>query len=286
MPRLAPSQIGQFLSEGFLVVDHAFSPSTLDALIAEFTTTVDRNAAIALEDGLIVNTFPDEPFEKRLARVVESAPDPVAANTPGCVLFENLRGKHKSDAMFDLMTHPDILEIVESIIGPEILAHPQFNVRAKLPNQDQSVVPWHQDLGYLELDAQDTLMVNFWLPLVDSNKENGCLEVIPGSHQVYVDHVEGLGPAGNFKGIPDDLVDNSSAVSCPVPKGGVLLIQHRTIHRSVPNTSKTIRWSLDLRYSDPALPTGRDGVPGFIARSESDPNRAASSLNDWLSITP
>lgn len=285
MPALTPAQRDRFLDDGYLVVDRALPTTDLDALIDEFTSTIDRNAREAAAAGLVVDTFPGEPFETRLARIVESAPDRAAADAADSPLYRDLRGKLKSPATFALLTHPGLLDVVESVIGPEILAHPQFNVRAKLPNQDRSVVPWHQDLGYLDSSAAETMMVNFWLPLVDADKENGCLEVIPGSHRAYVDHVEGLGPAGNFKGIPDDAVPDVAPVLCPVPKGGVLLLQHRTIHRSVPNLSEHVRWSLDIRYSDPTLPTGRDEVPGFIARSRRDPASVARSLDDWLALT-
>ena len=64
----------------------------------------------------------------------------------------------------------------------------------------------------------------------------------------------------------------------------MLLIQHKTIHRSIPNLSDHIRWSLDLRYSDPAQPSGRDGVPGFIARSQAHPESVAQSVDDWLAL--
>ena len=41
---------------------------------------------------------------------------------------------------------------------------------------------------------------------------------------------------------------------------------------------------LDLRYSDPSQPTGRDNVPGFIARSQQHPASVARSLEDWLKL--
>jgi hypothetical protein len=43
-----------------------------------------------------------------------------------------------------------------------------------------------------------------------------------------------------------------------------------------------VRWSLDIRYSDPAQPTGRDEVAGFLARSRQHPEAVAKSHLDWL----
>jgi ectoine hydroxylase-related dioxygenase (phytanoyl-CoA dioxygenase family) len=196
--------------------------------------------------------------------------------------LRQLNGKLRTEGMFRVFTEPALIDIVESVIGPEILAHPQFNVRAKLPNQDATVVPWHQDLGYLQADAEETFMVNFWIPLVDATLDNGCMEVICGSHRTPLfEHEQGLGPAGNFKGVRDQDLPPGERVLCPVREGGVLLIQHKTFHRSLPNNSDHIRWSLDLRYSDPDMPTGRDDVPGFITRSRRRPDSVCDTATQW-----
>lgn len=284
MRGLNSEQIGFYNDQGYLLVEDVIPVEDIQLLISELNETVDQNARKAQASGGLSELFEDEPFERRLARIVESVTDPSESSFTD-TLFDGLHGKLKTDGMFAVMTHPAILDIVESLIGPEILAHPQFNIRPKLPNQDTSVVPWHQDLGYLQADATNTFMVNFWIPLVDATVENGCMEVIAGSHKApLINHVLGLGPGANFKGIVDDALPDGEQVQCPVPLGGVLLIQHKTIHRSVPNHSDHVRWSLDLRYSDPRMPTGRDGVPGFIARSKAEPASVASNLTDWLRL--
>lgn len=183
--------------------------------------------------------------------------------------------------MFAVLTHPALLDIVESLIGPEILAHPQFNLRAKLPAHEIGVVPWHQDLGYLRPEADETPMVNFWIPLVDAPMETGALQVIPGSHRWGRLPHENL---GSYLGIRDESLPPHTVVDCPLPLGGVLVLQHKMVHRSVPNTSDRVRWSLDLRYSDPSYPTGRAEVPGFLVRSRAHPEAVATSHLDWLAL--
>ena len=284
MGGLNSEQIAFYKHEGYLLVEDVIPVEDLQPLISELNETVGQNAREAQAKGELSELFEDEPFERRLARMVESVADPSDTSFTD-TFFEGLHGKLKTEGMFAVQTHPAILDIVESLIGPEILAHPQFNIRPKLPNQDTSVVPWHQDLGYLQPDASETFMVNFWIPLVDATVENGCMEVIAGSHKApLINHVLGLGPGRNFKGIVDEALPDGEQVQCPVPLGGVLLIQHKTIHRSVPNHSDHIRWSMDIRYSDPRMPTGRDGVPGFIARSKTQPASVANTLADWLKL--
>ena len=69
-----------------------------------------------------------------------------------------------------------------------------------------------------------------------------------------------------------------------VDVGDVLLTMERVLHRSTPHTIKSARWSLDVRYNRIGLPTGRKHVPGFVARSRSNPQSVAKSHRDWLRI--
>lgn len=83
--------------------------------------------------------------------------------------------KHTTAGMFRLITHPWILDAVESVIGPEILVHPQFNLRGMLPGAQG--VMFHQDLAFLDQDAEETQFANFWIPLQRINRYNGPLQV-------------------------------------------------------------------------------------------------------------
>ena len=278
MSGLTEQQLAFFREEGYLLVDDAIDPAVLQPFRAELEQNIDVFTRAALADGRLSDAHADEPFERRLHALALELDDPAP-------LLDLGRGKQRTPGMFRIYSCPSLLDIVEFVIGPEILAHPQFNVRAKRPFQDEGVVPWHQDLGYLQPDAEETFMVNLWIPLVDATRENGCMEVIAGSHRApLIGHERGMGPAGNFKGVVDEQLPDGEHVLCPVRVGGALLTQHKTMHRSIPNVSDHIRWSLDLRYSHPDLPTGRQEVPGFIARSRRDPASVCPSAEEWLRI--
>ena len=266
---LTENQKREYLENGFLPIERLFDPGQLDTLIVELNGVVDEWAERYCEEGRLEDRFADEPFERRLY-LIHEAMDGRCEELLLAVL-----GKRKTAGMFHVMTLPEILDVVESLIGPEILVHPQFNSRAKLPDKT-SVVNWHQDIGFLDPDVMQTFMVNFWLPLVDSDEKNGCLEVIRGSHRCerlpFVDSPEQIVP----ESIPE-----GEQVTCPIPRGGVLLLHHTTVHRSGSNNSDHIRWSLDIRYSDWRKPTGRNQVPGFIARSREHPDKVAAGHEEW-----
>jgi hypothetical protein len=269
---LTDEQKNFYFENGYLPLERVFDPAELNPLIAELNGVIDGWARRYQAEGKLADLFEDAPFERRLFAIHQSM------NGDCPELLQAIGGKRKTPAMFHVMTRPEILDVVESVIGPEILVHPQFNSRAKLPDKT-SIVNWHQDIGFLDPDVDETFMVNFWLPLVDSDQNNGCLEVIPGSHRAgrlpFTESPEHILP---------DALPAQSPVCVPVPRGGVLLIQHRTVHRSNPNFSDHIRWSLDIRYSDWRLPTGRSSVPGYIARSLLHPERVARTHADWLAL--
>jgi phytanoyl-CoA hydroxylase len=185
--------------------------------------------------------------------------------------------------MFTLRTWPALLDVAESLIGPEILAHPQAVLRGKLPNHAEGVVPWHQDLASLvPEEAGETLMVNFWIPLIRATADNGCLQVLRGSHRAGLlphDHRE-----TTYKGVAEAELPDGDVVTCEVDKGDVLLTMERLLHRSIPNRSNTVRWSVDSRYCGIGLPTGRPHRPGFVARSQENPDSVARSHHDWIKL--
>jgi phytanoyl-CoA hydroxylase len=277
MSGLSAERITFFLEQGYLLLPEFIDPAVFQLLIREFEEIIDRFARRAHAEGRLNEQCADAPFDRRLALIHAALGEERASG-----LWRAVHGKNQKTAgMFAVITHPALLDAVESLIGPEILAHPQFNSRAKLPRHEATVVPWHQDLGYLHEEAGNTFMVNFWLPLVDAPMETGPLQVIPGSHRWgLIPHAQLVG----YLGIPEAELPPHEVVDCPLPVGGALLLQHKTVHRSVPNVSDRVRWSLDIRYSDPAQPTGRAEVPGFLVRSRAHPERVATSHHDWLAL--
>jgi len=279
---LTPQQKQQFHADGFLFVRNLLPNQALQPLIDELAQQVDDGTQAAVKHGILApaDTYDDEPFETRLGRVSNACADP---NWIWQNYFRDQ--KIRTAGMFTLRTAPALLDVVASLIGQEILAHPQFNFRAKLPNQEITVIPWHQDLAYLiPEEAGDTLVVNVWLPLVQATEENGCMQVIRGSHRFkliphnYQDQTPGH---TGGKGISCEELPPGDIVTAELDVGDVLLTSERLVHRGLPNRSNTVRWSVDTRYSQIGLPTGREYVPGFVARSQRNPESVAKSHHDW-----
>src|SRR4051812_36812893 len=124
MLALTEAQVAAFRDDGYILLERAIDPADLQPLICELEEVVDRKAREAYAEGRLPDLFAEEPFDRRLAKIGRALGDP----DPFLAAFE---GKsHKTDGLFSIMTYPALLDIVEALIGPEILSHPQFNLRA------------------------------------------------------------------------------------------------------------------------------------------------------------
>ena len=188
--------------------------------------------------------------------------------------------------VYQLITHSAILDIVASLLGPEITANGDYWLRFKMPTGDDSVFPWHQDSIYYNGNAnpdqsvvlsERSQILTVWIPMVDVDEKNGCLQIIPGSHK------RGLRPAQrdeNGRQVPIEDVETWAGIkNIKMKVGDVCIFGNLTFHRSLANISDEIRWSIDLRYSPTGSPLEwlHRKWPGFIARSQ----RRPESVENW-----
>jgi phytanoyl-CoA hydroxylase len=273
---LSAEQLAFYDLEGYLVLPGLVSDQELAPAREAMQQKVDGIAAELFRDGLISDRLEAEPFATRLARLFENLTD-----------AEFLRyGRSWRDRLpgyFELMCNPKILNVIESLIGPEIFANPVYNVRPKVPKVAAGIVPWHQDKSYWT-DAKAAPVITVWIPLVDATFENGCLHVIPRTHRrrLLRHHHETYSGTGYAELDERQLrSQGAAAVALPIAAGGAIVFNDRTIHSSTANQSGHVRWSVDLRYQ----PVNQDPMPqhgiGFLARSRRRPECVAT-LEDWL----
>ncbi len=111
---------------------------------------------------------------------------------------------------------------------------------------------WHQDYGYWyknQFMFPDQLL-SVMVALTPANKENGCIQVIKGSHKMgRVNH----GFAGEQVGADQVMVDNAlktmDLVYVEIEPGDALFFHSNILHRSEANLSDSPRWSIISCYS-------------------------------------
>ena len=163
-------------------------------------------------------------------------------------------------AVFNALTSPSLLDAVESLIGPEVYSNPVQHVRIKVPEKDAprddegNVIYGAASVAsgqrVVNPEADETDMITVWFPLMDTDEENGCLQVVPGSHrgEDMLTHCPGGKSVQGNLVIPESEFEVGEAVAIPLKKGDALFFSKYTVHSSFPNNSDRIRWSFDLRY--------------------------------------
>ena len=294
MAALTSTQLEQFHREGYLLVENLFDPqSDIDPIIAEYEGVLDTLADELHAQGQIPSTYAELPFGQRLIAINNASGKVQAQYFDFSLPQADVREDTPlwvGPAVFNMIRNEKLLDVVESIIGPEIYSNPVQHVRLKPPEHlsptdaegrvQLGKTPVHQDNGVVLPEADETNMLTVWFPLWDANVKNGCLAVWPESHrQGLLDHC----PSKGGLRIPGKLL-SGKAKSMAMRRGDALLMHRLTIHASHANHSDNIRWSFDLRYNPIGQPTGRSSFPGFVARSSKHPEMELRDPAEWARL--
>lgn len=282
---LTQQQIDQFHSEGVIVVPDVLPAPVLNAVKHEYETLLDT-----LYDGWHAEGRVPAPgtmdFWQKLLVSYDAGCDwfqPMDISLPGSEIAPDTPF-HFGPAVFDMITVPRLLDLVEDLIGPEITSNPIQHVRLKPPaptlrgsetRAHIMATDWHQDRAVAHAEGDNTRMVTVWLAISDATVENGCLQAIPGKPQMYP-HCPKKQTA-----IADGFLDLEKAQPLPVRAGGAVIFHPLTPHASLDNLSDRFRWSFDIRYNVTGQPTGRAHFPDFVARSRARPDSVLDDWQDW-----
>lgn len=151
----------------------------------------------------------------------------------------------------EIVRHPRILDAVEAVIGPDILVWGgTFFFK---PPRSGGFVSWHQDLTYWGL-AESGGLVSAWLALEDVDRENGCMQFIPGSHRDGIlPHsdtwtTENILTRGQSVAVDEDASD---IVYVELRAGEMSLHHGHLLHASAPNHSGRWRLGFNINYITP-----------------------------------
>lgn len=240
--------------DGYVVVDGLLEDADLDPMREFITDKIDRYAYDLYAKGELSSLHETEPFERRYAAICEErgiSPRDWAFGTFG-------------PEFYDLYINPNILRIINMVLGDEVSVLTNPSMRAKLPNSTIAAFPWHQDSHYFDMSevgkqekhTENLHMVSVWVPLVPATVENGCCWVIPGSHRWGL--LDGIrGPDRNVR-IEQDVEARGDPVAAPVDLGGALFFSNLCVHASKQNKTRGSRWSIDFRYFPTPTSAGLD----------------------------
>ncbi len=272
---LSPTQLQQYRTDGFLIVRDLFTDAELQPVIDAIDEKVNALAERLYASRKISDRFEQEGFLTRLTKLQQAFPGAATLIHTGGILPK---------AFIDIWSSTKLLDMIEQLIGPEIAGHPVWNLRAKTPHNPLATVPWHQDTAYLAEGSEHTFQPTAWIPLVDANAVNGCMQVIKSplslgervwEPRVYRHKLENtVGRKDSwYLYIDEPDLPKTEIVTCEMNKGSILLLNNLIPHRSTENYSDSIRWSIDLRWQNPGEPSGQEGIKEpILMRTARDPN--------------
>lgn len=179
----------------------------------------------------------DTPFAAGIANPAAACKDPEPRYM---AVFRHL---WSDEALHRLRIDPTVTALFERIFNQPALAHPMFVQRNIFPQSDgfDFTTGIHQDRVHIG-GATSYAM---WMPLGDCPREMGSLAVAAGSHTT------GILPTkvGSGAGGMDIAVSIPGTwVTGDFEAGDALIFQDVTVHKALPNRTRSIRMSFDARY--------------------------------------
>jgi ectoine hydroxylase-related dioxygenase (phytanoyl-CoA dioxygenase family) len=209
------------------------------------------------QDGyIIVRNFLDAPEVALLYGLATG--DNVLRNN--AFEFKDQSGKHTKltlwftpgDDTFGLLTRSErMVHAAQTLLGEGEVCHFHSKLMQKEPKTG-GAWEWHQDYGYwykngfLYPDAMLSIMV----ALTEATKENGCLQVLKGSHKMgRFEHLFAGEQQGADMPFVEEALKKCERVYVELNPGDILFFHSNLLHMSEANLSDKPRWSLISAYN-------------------------------------
>lgn len=208
---LPSAEVAQFDTDGFTFARGLIPKAEVTALVDDFMAIADT--------GPVPGYFEPKP-------PVPGHPDPLRAYPR--IMHPHLFHQRSLDYLLDLR----ITDIVAQLLGEEPLAC-QTMFYFKPPGaRGQSL---HQDNFYLKVEPGTCIAA--WLALDTVGRDNGGLEVVPGTHRMEIFCPEVADPSVSFTREYVPPPPGLSAVPADMERGDVLFFNGSLVHGSGPNAS-------------------------------------------------
>ena len=224
--------IAQYRREGYLVVPDVLDQGHVEQCLSALADLAadpalepgrrdETGAFIALEPGAATAAQPRADLIRKFGDFTDTSPALLRA-----AMSARLHG-----VLDELMGQGRVLLQEMALVKP-----PKFSGEK----------PWHQDAAYFR-GSDPNLMFGVWIALDPATRENGCMEVIPGSQL--------LGPAPhvpaediNLCSIRPNLVDLDRCVALAMEPGDALIFHSLIHHYTAANHSSQRRRALQFHY--------------------------------------
>lgn len=157
---------------------------------------------------------------------------------------------HPGDNIYGMFARSErLVDVAEDLLGGEV-----YHYHSKMILKDAKVGgawTWHQDYGYwYNFGVLQPLLTSVTIAVDKASRENGCLQVLKGSHQIgRIDHSLKGDQAGADMERVEAALERFPLIYCEMEAGDAMFFDCNILHRSDQNRSENSRWSLICCYN-------------------------------------
>jgi len=157
---------------------------------------------------------------------------------------------HPGDSIYGMFARcRSVVESAEMLLGGEV-----YHYHSKMIMKEPRVGgawTWHQDYGYwYHNGVLFPLLCSAFIAVDRATRENGCLQVLQGSHRAgRIDHTLTGEQAGANAERVQELAKRLELVHVEMEPGDAIFFDSNLLHRSDQNRSDHPRWSLICCYN-------------------------------------
>ena len=219
---LSNEEIVLFHEEGYLVFERLIDGDKLAYYLEVFNEIVDKSNALR---------EPAAHFSLEL--------DDDNAPVPG--LLHKVQGVCEIEPrILALAREKAIVDRVAALLGSELDC---FGTKFFPKLAGGTSTHWHQDNYYFGTNSDQIISCGIYLQ--DADLDNGCLQVVPGSHRSgeITEHQQTPSMHGSWTQI-----EPTQAVALPMPAGTVTIFSANLLHGTTDNQSERTRYSTAWHY--------------------------------------
>jgi phytanoyl-CoA hydroxylase len=171
--------------------------------------------------------------------------------------YRKIEVLEKDPVFLAYMQHPVFREITRRVYGENVAIYRAMFMNK--PAHRGTVLPYHQD-GGTQWSLTMNPLITVWTALDDATVENGCMQVIPGSHKLGLLSERGhtITPEQEAEYCRDE-----ASVYLEAPAGTAILLHNWLLHRSGVNTIDRSRRAFSVCYMDAATRHARNAEHRF-----------------------
>ena len=220
---MSPDQAGQYARDGFLLCKGLLNPEEVSRFRDRARAQLDQDRR---EGSLIAKG--DKEGKTTLLKMWTKA----------------------EDDQYGLLARDErMVDLAQDAVGKPVYLY-SHKMSMKQPNEG-GAWEWHQDFGYwYNNGCLAPEMMSIYIALDKTTRENGCLQVLKGSHKLgRLDHVRENEQTNVVKEYLEAALSRFERFYIEMESGDALVFDGNLLHRSDANHSNTYRWGYICSYN-------------------------------------